>query len=504
MSPTVLNFTSPVNPGFHFTTAGNWGVASNWSGNALPGTTDEVFIDANCTLNQNAQVTDLTIGDGAVLTLQTGKTLTVSGTLTNTAASRLVIEDGAQLLNASPNVAATVKKDIVAFANAQLSDGWYTIASPVNAMAIEGSDFLTETYDLYRFAETNQSQNEWENYRAGHADFTVFENGRGYLYANSNTFSPAFTGVLNNADVKYSLTYTNRPNDELDGFNLVGNPFPHEIYKGAGGAVDDARLASGYYTLTNEGAWHTNIFKDAIQPGQGFLVKTSVECQLNLSKTNLQASAESSAKAAGGMLEIGLNGMGCEDRTLVFFSPGIGLNKIANLDETIPSLCVRNNGANYAITHTDSSCESLELMFKNSRNGDFTIKADSQGLRLSYLQLIDRVTGVTTDLLAQPTYSFKSTGNEQEGRFLLVLKVTTGVNESAEEVPFAFVDNGQIILMGIDMTQEVSLQVMDLTGRVLVSTNANGRVSTDDMAPGVYVLRLVNGKNVKTQKIIVR
>ena len=42
-----------------------------------------------------------------------------------------------------------------------------------------------------------------------------------------------------------------------------------------------------------------------------------------------------------------------------------------------------------------------------------------------------------------------------------------------------------------------------MTGRVVVSRDAARHVSTTGMTPGVYVLRLINGDDVKTQKIIV-
>jgi len=243
-----FSFVTPESPAFHFTTAGQWSNPSNWQGGALPGSNDEVFIDAACQLDVDATVSALTVTDGQSLTLQSGTTLTVTGELTNTVATGLVITDGAQLVNASANVGATVEKDIVAYGPSN-PDGWYTIASPVEGegMEIEGSGFVTPNFDLYRYDETNLANAEWQNYKAGHPDFTTFEAGRGYLYANSNSFSPAFAGTLNAADVTYPLTCTERP-DALGGFNLIGNPFPHQIYKGAGGAIDNANLASGYYT----------------------------------------------------------------------------------------------------------------------------------------------------------------------------------------------------------------------------------------------------------------
>ena len=50
------------------------------------------------------------------------------------------------------------------------------------------------------------------------------------------------------------------------------------------------------------------------------------------------------------------------------------------------------------------------------------------------------------------------------------------------------------------------LQVIDAMGRVLVCRDAPraSAIATAGMTPGVYVLRLINGDNVKTQKIIIK
>ena len=52
---------------------------------------------------------------------------------------------------------------------------------------------------------------------------------------------------------------------------------------------------------------------------------------------------------------------------------------------------------------------------------------------------------------------------------------------------------------------EATLQVVDMMGRVLRSENFSGNTEINlNQAAGVYVLRLVNGENVRTQKIVVK
>ena len=75
----------------------------------------------------------------------------------------------------------------------------------------------------------------------------------------------------------------------------------------------------------------------------------------------------------------------------------------------------------------------------------------------------------------------------------------TGVEETVEEAPFAFVSGGQII-----MNATGNLQIVDMTGRVVFADKISGNVSTVGMTPGVYVLRLADGNSVKVQKIIIK
>ena len=420
-NPYVLNFTGEVP--FHFIAAGNWSNAANWQYGALPGVYDIVFIDADCQLDMTTEVAELTVSNGQSLTLLSNKTLTVTGDLTNTSIEGLVIKDGAQLINSSGGVAATMEKDIVAYSNSN-PDAWYTIASPMNEMPIEGSSFATPEFDLYRYNESNLTSEEWENYKGGLADFTTFENGRGYLFANSIAFSPAFTGTLNSSAVSCPLSYTERPNDPLSGFNLIGNPFPHDIYKGEGAAIDDANLASGYYTLTNEGTWQVHTFEDAIHPGQGILVKVAAPTVLTIAKSTAVATSETGgAKRETSPLSISVKDENGQDQAFVYFGRGNSMEKMGGFVAQEPSLWVRDNGKDFAIAHVENANESLELCFSSKQSGDFTLTVDRNETEFEYLQLVDHVTGLTVDLLKHPTYVFHVTGQEPDARFSIRYKV---------------------------------------------------------------------------------
>lgn len=482
-------FTTPT---IHNTTSGSWSDPTIW--NTIPDATSTVVIAADCIIDENVEVANLTVSDGVALTVGAGNTLTVTGDLVNGDEIGLVIEDGAQVVNESAGVKATVEKDVTAY-SAKDTDGWYLISSSVNDMAISGSDFVTETYDLYRYHE-NGNNSVWENYRVGHADFTTFENGRGYLYANSNTFTPVFTGDLNYDDVVRPITCTGT--EALSGFNVIGNPFPHIIYKGAGGAIDDNSLAAGYYTLTFKGEWESHTFDEPIMPEQGIMVKATTSKDLTITKETNAASSESMAKNDISRLKLTVSGEKGEDRAYVYFGEGIGLNKIEHLSDVSPMIYIANDGGDYAIAMLDEETERFGLSFKAKAVDRYTLNVNADG-NFNYLHLIDKLTGEEVDLLIQNDYSFIGSPVDPEERFLVKSRDYSDVDELMENTTFAYVSNGDIVVSG-----EGTMQLIDMTGRVVETRGISGAETVCKPSSGVYIVRIVNGTNVKIQKIVVR
>ena len=170
--------------------------------------------------------------------------------------------------------------------------------------------------------------------------------------------------------------------------------------------------------------------------------------------------------------------------------------------------------------HTVST---MDVNFKAAKNGTYTLTFDVENVNFNYLHLIDNLTGADVDLLTPPacghlltegdvpllrgqggfnnpaTYTFTAKTTDYESRFKLVFATIGGDANGDNEAPFAFINNGNIIVNG-----EGTLQVIDVMGRVIVSGDAINRVSTGGMAAGVYVLRLINGDDVRTQRIVVR
>ena len=181
------------------------------------------------------------------------------------------------------------------------------------------------------------------------------------------------------------------------------------------------------------------------------------------------------------------------------FNEGSQLGKFY-FGEQDANIYIPQDGKEYAIVHSDGIGE-IPVNFKAKKNGEYTLTVETANSQLStvnYLHLIDNLTGANIDLLTTPSYTFTARTDDYASRFKLVFNAL-GSDSGNED--FAFISNGNIIV-----NSEGTLQVIDALGRILFTkeiTTTNCQLPTSNYKPGVYVLRLVNGQNVKTQKIII-
>ena len=362
----------------------------------------------------------------------------------------------------------------------------------------------TTAYDLYRF---NQSAaKEWENYKAHSSDFSLV-NGQGYLYATKATQTLVFMGDAFNmgtAPVKVPLGHTE--GKPLTGWNLVGNPF-----------TVDAYVNRSFYTMNDEGTGLipnaiTDYQNTTIAPCTGIVVQaTGVNDTITFSTT---APTQQSAGGNNGSLNIALSQVvepidpslrgtkqsSIIDNAIITFSDGSELGKFY-FGEQDANIYIPQGNEDYAIAYSDTQGE-MPLNFKAHKSGEYTLTISAPlTSNFSTLTLIDNLTGANIDLLQTPSYTFTARTDDYASRFKLVFNGNNNDIDPEGNDDFAFIDgNGNIIVNGEGM-----VQIIDVTGRILVERKDAARhVSTANMTPGVYMLRLINGENIKTQKIVVK
>ena len=144
----------------------------------------------------------------------------------------------------------------------------------------------------------------------------------------------------------------------------------------------------------------------------------------------------------------------------------------------------------------------MPVNFKAETLGTYTLSVNAENVEMTYLHLIDNKTGNDVDLLATPSYTFEANTRDYANRFKLVFKANTGVEENTATETFAYFNGTNWTVSNVG---DATLQVIDMMGRVLSSETLNGNANVNINQPaGIYMLRLVNGENVKVQKVVVR
>lgn len=467
---TIHNYGENV-----FITKGDWNMASNWSGSAVPDDGSNVVIAAKATVPADyvANAGGISINGGSI-----------------------TIADGGQLYHTNAGVTATVQKDITAYTVLQTqgetkTDGWYLIGYSFagNGAVDEMDNLLENEYDLFYYDEPTHY---WRNYKYDANSFANLETARGYLYANSQDVTIGLKGTLNasNAKVSIPLDYTTTAGSMI-GFNLVGNPFAHNViaYTGNNVAeecyrVNDTRTDLIVDNISNE---------NPLKTGEGFFVKATDE---NASITFNSGTKDEMKKTERIKLEIREDDQ-LIDR-LIVKREGKPLKKIT-LNENGTEVFAMHNNQKMAVIPIEGN--ELPVYFETDKNGTYTISLSTENTTLYYLHLIDNITNDDVDLLTTPSYSFNAWTMDDSDRFKLVFICGEADDDNKT---FAFINNGDIIITAD--VENATLQVIDVMGRMIISRNVNvlGHVPTNGMASGTYILRLISGDNVMTQKIMIR
>ena len=369
----------------------------------------------------------------------------------------------------------TYTLDITGYGNS--AGGYYLIASPVASVTPSTENgFLTEAYDLYEFDQS--ADNEWVNYEQHGFDLV---SGKGYLYASQANTTLTFEGQPYNGNGKIDLVYDENAN--LAGWNLIGNPF------GVTATVDH-----DYYIMNENGDNFMLTSKETpIDAMQGiFIVTESADDNKAVFTTEEPATP-------GEKLVLNVtHNRGVVDRAMIRFGEGQQMPK-AMLSPNNTKIYIEQTNNDYAVVRSDNESE-MPVSFKAADNGTYTLSIDADNVEMDYLHLVDNMTGADVDLLANPSYTFEANTTDYACRFKLVYKNTTSIEESGEH--FAYFNGSEWV---INNEGDAQLHVIDMTGRIVSNETINGNATVKvTVAPGVYMLRLVNGNDIKTQKVIIK
>ena len=375
------------------------------------------------------------------------------------------------------------------------------------------------------------------NGTGGNGNETSLVPGKGYLVSIDKEQLLQNKGVLNNGSGTLTLqdvTY-NEANAwaGLLGYNLLGNPY--QSYLDFTAFITDASNSGlnaskahvdptyaiydpevGAYVQYKAGSSKGSRSADGmIHPHQGFMIRrTSGSYNATATFKNSMRSTNSTSPFRGEQPAFPVINLtitddeGNADIAVLELGRGNdeGAEKLrANTSKGWIYLHYLDN--DYAILFRTEVENYQPLWFEASEEGTYMLAWEMANAEFEDLTLIDNITGVTTNMLACDSYTFEATPDQYASRFKIVIGEYKDIEENeggtstgSATATFAFVMGDDIVVNG-----EGRLEIMDVTGRVILCRNAShaSAISKAGMTPGVYILRLTDGKKTKVQKMII-
>ena len=480
---------------FKGTVDSSWENDANWSTSCVPEGGDDVIIDAQAELSSEANINYLNIRAGG-LTLNEGADLAVDGTITDYDENgSIVINDGAQVFQNNEGVKASFNMNIINPNNwSEHKDGWQLISSPLlnaetSAFATSGND---NDYDLYKY--DGEKELEWRNYKKSEGFDEVFVSGHAYLASYEKAEKATFDGTLNNAtSFSQEFSYSNLdPNIYMANFHLVGNPFTFDMNMAQ---AQYTNLVSGYAALNSTGSAFSYFTSGTIPVGDGFFVKVKAG-EDNASFSYDMNTKRSRGEEANSINVIATSKAGSDNVVIRFAGKEEGFDKLQKFNNEIATVYVSEDNRDYGIYNCESDVKEIGLNFKAEQMGNYTISVKPEG-KFQSITLIDRFTGVETDMLLED-YNFIATSGSNHERFILKFG---SEQQTTDDDQFVYQSGEELVI-----DAEGTIQIIDMMGRVVYSnehSNGNDRISVSEFDNAAYIVRVVNEEGVKVQKVVV-
>jgi hypothetical protein len=539
-----------------------WNVGTNWNHGTLPTPADVIAIRGSLinypVVNTNATIAGITIVSGAMVTINPGFILTVTGTLTNNAGNAgLVIRsdangNDAKLINNTPSVPATVEL-FLRGGLVNTARVYHYFVPPVESMTIGSTIAEVKTNlgvtnftgDLLSYSEVAAGPNKdngWQFFDGWNstAGFSTISSSMGYNINFSADDKATFKGLLNaTAHTFNNLSFT------AVGFNLVGNPYPCNYdltgiaaLTGTGDNVDNTIYFNhdGGYAVFNVGTGAgASGYSSIMPPMQGFFVhvtgtgqslslpvssKTASAAGPSRSKKSFDAETKSSSDIK--KVKLVLNNGAVPDETIVCLIDKATMGFDGDYDaykffggSANPSIYTNLNSVNYAINSvqkpgTDPITIPVSVVLKKAG----TYKIDiTEFENLGDLQVTLKHGLTETRLSKNASYSFTSAAGTFTNFQLIIgsSSITTSIKTLTKEKLKTWYNNNYVYINCPDdlLSGKGSLEIYDLYGKAVYTNNliyiSPGQTiqQSVNLPAGVYMLRVLINNQPFVSKIIV-
>ena len=349
---------------------------------------------------------------------------------------------------------------------------------------------------------------------------TTFTPGKGYMMAISQDSYLNNTGTLNAGDVV--ITLTNQEPDDLEynkGWNLVGNPY--QAY------LDMTKLGRDAYTYDAEqktyipySAGASNnpaVLSQYVHPHQAFFMHAEPEGTATTETFTFTyadmatvETTETSYFRGNDQVNYPLVNLFVENETgnrdlavVELHRPELGgATKMSFMTSANFQIAASIDGQRYGLLFTPEGTDRVPVRFQTEEDGTFTLTWSTYNGDFTSLLLVDNMTGTITDMLRSDSYTFSATTDDYASRFYLTFSVTDVEEYNEGDNDFAWFDGSEWVING-----KGNLDVVDVLGRTIYSTrltDEQNRVNLNNVAKGVYMLRVSDGNSAKVQKVVVR
>ena len=350
----------------------------------------------------------------------------------------------------------------------------------------------------------------------------VFIPGKGYMMAIDKDSYMSSTGTLNQ---NVSILVTAQAPDDVNGMsankgsNLVGNPYQAYLDLDSVTAGNSWTVSKFYTYDADQGVyapytWSASknpcIPSQYVHPHQGFFVITDEDRMMQFRSTMAGVNKNEYSyfrnyKPAYPLVNLFVKDKdGNRDLAIIEFNrPEVGgVNKIDNLRNANFKLYARFDGEDYGLLFTPTGTERVPVFFKTPENGTYTLSWSKHNGTFSYMKLIDNIVGIDYDMLTHDSYTFEGHATDYAARFYIVFSATDVDEYDDDGEVFAYFNGEGWVVSGSGQ-----LELIDMLGHVLYADHLDGKptlVHFNNIASGMYMLRLVNSKKVlKAQKIVI-
>ncbi|QOW10577.1 T9SS type A sorting domain-containing protein [Kaistella flava (ex Peng et al. 2021)] len=533
---------------------------TSWS-NGIPKANMEAIIDGPYDMATDSSLPSITAYNLTVnnkLVVKAGEFVKITNELSGNSSGNITVESDANFvqtaLSSTNNYNGTFKvnRDVTI---KRLDYVFWS--SPVTGQNLKA--FSPGTV-FNRFMTYNESTDKFDPIFSGATDGTMettnFKPGKGYAIRAKNTQpTPAenwpgiFAGAPNNGSVEFNLE------NNGEGFNLVGNPYPSNIDFNAlvdTGAIEGTAWfwtningysngdydGDNYAILTSASGGTPASNKDvesstptlSIKVGQGFIVQAKKAGPLTFSNAMRNDGTDESEFINRGTSKDPIDRFWLKLTTpaqnfntiLIAYPKGAtnGFESSADAQQfgessdafysVLNDYKLNIQGRQFPLLTSDI----VSLGMKGFESGNYKISmVQKEGVFANgqNIYLKDNQTGTFTNL-SENSYAFTANAGLTEGRFEIVYEdqVVLGTDAATKDALVVYRDGNDFVVKST--TKPISeIEVYDTSGRLLLKVKANhkeARIDAGNFANGIYVLKITSASlndqkgSVITRKIM--